>query len=200
MRGVGGSWPHRPTIDLSPSFTTEDDNLAFDRLALGWPDPCRGNLPAAADVKRRHVQLTARFRRWRRGFANVATDWPWLTLVPILLLAMLARLAWPARAFPSAHGQGRGGEPARLRFSLWIRGFTPVWIGKPSSECRTALPWRVWSKPSTWPRGWNPPRTACLDLTTWLRVSWPTGLFRRHRLRPVELHRACEGVETGETA
>ena len=29
-------------------------------------------------------------RRWRRGIANVVTDWPWLTLVPILLLAALA--------------------------------------------------------------------------------------------------------------
>jgi hypothetical protein len=116
-------------------------------------------------------------RRWRRGFGNVATDWPWLILVSILLLAVLVRVAGAAYAVPSAHGQGSGCEPTRLWFSLWIRGFAPVWIGAPSSECRTAIPRRVWSKPSTCPRGWNPPPAACLGLTTWLRVSRPTELI-----------------------
>jgi hypothetical protein len=128
----------------------------------------------------------------------VATDWPWLILV--LLLAALVRLARPACAFASAQAQYLAYVPGRLCLSRLVHGFATVWMADPSTECRIAFRGMVKAKPSTWPRGWIPPRTVCLDLSTWLRVNWPTAILRLRRLRSMESLRQCRGVGTGETA
>ena len=107
----------------------------------------------------------------------MANDWPWLTLVPILLLAALLRLALPACFLPSAPSEGSGCKSARRRFSRLIRGFATFWMGRPSPELHRAFRAMAGAKPPTTRRGWTPPRADCLDLSTSYIVNWPMGLF-----------------------
>lgn len=128
----------------------------------------------------------------------MATEWPWLILV--LLLQALVRLARPACAFAFAQAQSLAYVPGRLCLSRLVHEFATVWMGNPSTESRIAFRGMVKAKPSTRPHGWIPSRTGCLDLSAWLRVNWPTGLFRLRRFRSRESLRRYRDVGSGETA
>jgi hypothetical protein len=88
----------------------------------------------------------------------VATDWPWLILVPVLLLTTLGRLAWAVHALRPRQGSGPACEPARLVFDWLIHESAMGTFGELRSGFLRSLHHAALAKPATRPRcGYSPP-------------------------------------------
>ena len=188
-------------IDRGPSITTENDNLAFDRLALGWPDPYRGGSRLArmsnADTYNSRPgskAATRFFQTWRsdRPLANSGSgsapggDW----------LHGLAGLCLASRASSTPFSQRTGRPVQPVDLSMRARLACETCLGMLRCHSAASL-----GQASHLAARLESTTSRLFDTSTWLRVSWPTELFPSPPLAARGAARgSSRGMGTRETA